>query len=64
MKPYTFADMKAEDFPMTVDFLSLDNDVLHTIVVKEPGAMHVPGQDFFKQPVNVRITLATGKVLS
>lgn len=56
-----FADVAPEHFPLRFDFHSvLDDRLMHTIECPSPGVMHVPGRDFFKEPVYVITTAGDG----
>lgn len=62
-RPFAFSNLRREQFPVTVEFFSaVTGDLLHTITAEGPGVMEVPGQNFFKQKVQVRISFATGEV--
>lgn len=63
MTQSSFFGIKAEDFPLVIEFYSVaSREFLHSITVDSPGAIQIPGQEFFKEPVSVRIVTGTGRV--
>jgi hypothetical protein len=64
--PTAFFDIPEDQFPFTIEFLRSDtHEVVHTIVITEPGGMKVPPlRQQLGVPVNVRITRKDGSQTS
>lgn len=58
-----FSDLDPRCFPFTIEFLAGDL-VVHQIVVESPGVIKVPGLSSQWGPVAVRVTYATGEVIT
>lgn len=54
--------LDAEDFPLRVDFLDADQQVVHTIDVLGPGELRIPSLIRQFDPVSVRVTTSHGVV--
>lgn len=57
-----FHDLPAESFPFKIEFMDGAGTIVHTIVVRGPGAVHIPGLAEKYGPVSVRITYPNGEV--
>lgn len=56
--PTAFVDLKRSSFPILIElFAESDGELLATLEIPGPGAIHVPG---FAQPVLSVITLGDG----
>ena len=62
-KPYAFYDIKAEDYPFTVDFLNEDDEVVHTIHCEQPGVMEIPALRETHGQVRVQVTYPDGRIV-
>jgi hypothetical protein len=59
-----FHDLAKECFPFVIDFIDASNHVVHTITVAEPGVIKVPGLAKDHGPCSVRVSYATGEVVT
>lgn len=56
--PTAFVDMRKSSFPILIEIFAESNgELLTTLEIPEPGAIHVPG---YPQPVMVVVTLGDG----
>lgn len=57
----SFVDLPAAAFPIKVEMYSVEtNELVHTINVPGPGAIHVPGQAILGTRVWIRVTTPDG----
>lgn len=54
-----FHDLKADDFPFTIEYIdAATGEVMDSVTVETPGVLRVPGRD---RPTDVRITFPDGR---
>jgi hypothetical protein len=62
-RPSAFADLREQDFPLTIEFIAMDTgEVVHIIEVTGPGAVEIPGLSSQHGPVMVRTVTGEGVV--
>lgn len=62
MRDVPFVGLTPDHFPFTVEFYNRAGAVLWRAEVAGPGAVQVPGQEFFREPVGVRMLWPWGLV--
>jgi len=64
MKPFAFADLSADAFPMVIEFSDWKTgEIWHTITVAGPGVLQIPScQDHGVEHSDVTFRLGNGEV--